>query len=165
MVSFPSLLLCSSDDDAQAFTLGSIVWVVNGFAGFLPFCDSHFQKADHSTGWTAFLGATIFEFGSIFGMWEAWNRSDAANFGWGVSRTLNGDAERGGKVEDVHGEVGTQVGEEATPERPTRQWKWFSAEPHYWHEVGFLAAFAQWCAATIFWISGFVYISQTLSCS
>lgn len=38
---------------------------------------------------------------------------------------------------------------------PKRQrWVWFSMEAKYWRELGFLAAFTQFCGATIFWISG-----------
>jgi len=36
-----------------------------------------------------------------------------------------------------------------------RKWIWFTTDPKYWHELGFLAAFFQLVGATIFWISGF----------
>ncbi|KAF8574628.1 hypothetical protein K439DRAFT_821275 [Ramaria rubella] len=33
-------------------------------------------------------------------------------------------------------------------------WIWFSTSK-FWHEIGFIASFCQFCGATIFWISGF----------
>ncbi|KAJ2915846.1 hypothetical protein MD484_g4562, partial [Candolleomyces efflorescens] len=71
---------------AQAFTWGSVVWCLNGFFAFLPLLyPSTFAESVYSTGWTAFIGATIFEFGSVLGMWEAWNRDDVSSFGWNVN--------------------------------------------------------------------------------
>ncbi|KAJ7598488.1 hypothetical protein C8J56DRAFT_848328 [Mycena floridula] len=131
---------------AMAFTWGSVVWVVNGFIVFLPFCNSHVPEMLDAGGWTAWVGATIFEFGSVFGMWEAWNRDDTVNFGWGVEKALYPDSEAA---------VDTPPVSEKEPTVPTRrQWKWFSTDRKYWHEFGFLAAFAQLCAASIFWIAG-----------
>ncbi|KAJ7794646.1 hypothetical protein B0H14DRAFT_3556636 [Mycena olivaceomarginata] len=46
-----------------------------------------------------------------------------------------------------------------TPSRPPKKkWIWFSTDDKYFHELGFLAAFVQYWAATIFWISGFTAI-------
>lgn len=150
---------------AVAFTLGSVVWVVNGFAAFLPFCNSHFEKASNSTGWTAFLGATIFEIGSLFGLLEAWNREDTSSFGWNVKQIIygspgepsgpnNGEAKRPSPDEPR-----TRSPDPKLEESPPKQkWIWFSTDPKYFHEVGFLAAFFQFLAASIFWISGFTAI-------
>ncbi|EAU82855.2 integral membrane protein [Coprinopsis cinerea okayama7 len=70
---------------AQAFTWGSVVWCVNGFCSLLPLIyPDTFGDPLHSSGWTAWVGATIFEVGSVFGMWEAWNRDDVAAFGYNV---------------------------------------------------------------------------------
>ncbi|RXW12423.1 hypothetical protein EST38_g13430 [Candolleomyces aberdarensis] len=75
---------------AQAFTWGSVVWCLNGFFAFMPLLyPSTFAESLYSTGWTAFIGATIFEFGSVFGMWEAWNRDDVSSFGWNVNHTFH----------------------------------------------------------------------------
>jgi len=151
---------------AWAFTLGSVVWVINGFAGYLPYGDSkHFEKAQESPGWTAFIGATIFELGSILGMWEAWNRGDAAHFGY-ECREAASEMERalGFKTKDIKPDP-----EEADMEKngasgkdmhkiPHKKWIWFSTDTKYFHELGFLAAFWQLIAASIFWISGFTAI-------
>ncbi|KAF9566559.1 hypothetical protein CPC08DRAFT_101843 [Agrocybe pediades] len=141
------------------FTLGSIVWVVNGFAAFLPFCNSHFTKADHSTGWTAFLGATIFEIASIFGIWEAWNRNDAATFGSNVKQALSPSKSGGSEKRPITNNNNNNS--ESQPhfsEENGQRWIWFSADPKFFYEVGFLAGFFQLLAASIFWISGFTAI-------
>ncbi|KAF9457915.1 hypothetical protein BDZ94DRAFT_157835 [Collybia nuda] len=140
---------------AIAFTLGSVVWVINGFVAFLPEVDPDMKEMDASSGWTAFVGATIFEIGSVFGILEAWNRDDAANFGWSLEKAFRhkpGDEQGLTIVGSSHSETGSQQ------IKPTRQWIWFSLDGKYWHELGFLAAFSQLCAATIFWISGFTAI-------
>lgn len=61
---------------------------MNGFFVFLPSADPAVGEFPNAAGWTAFVGASIFEIGALFGVWEAWNRDDAANFGWSIERTL-----------------------------------------------------------------------------
>lgn len=107
---------------------------------------------DDAGFWTAWLGATVFEFGSVFGLWEAWNRSNVVDFGRAIESAFSQDA-----------------AEKSAP--PHEKWIWFSTEGKYWHELGFLAAFVQFLAAvslgksfsrlifgsqTIFWIAGYV---------
>jgi len=144
----------------MSFTIGSVVWVVNGFYSFLPFVDLSVAKSTSAVGWTAWVGATIFEVGSVLGMLEAWNREDTANFGWGVRKALgHDDPEAGGNVatsnsSDTIPGSRSESEKESKP-KPKRQWIWFSTDAKYWHEMGFLAAFAQFCGASIFWISGF----------
>jgi hypothetical protein len=156
----------------QAFTWGSVVWVINGFAVFLPFCNSHFGKASNSSGWTAFIGATIFEFGSVLAVWEAWN-ADTRAFEFNVERAVarvKEDVENGMKlVEETIGgrtrsssapasvdarttENSPMMDQKEFKERP--HWVWFSTERKYWHELGWYAAFFQILAASVFWISG-----------
>ncbi|KAF5382353.1 hypothetical protein D9757_012714 [Collybiopsis confluens] len=124
---------------AIAFTLGSIVWVINGFYSFLPFVDESFAMSVSGIGWTAWLGATVFEFGAILGVLEAWNRGDTVNFGRKVKRAFESSSET---------------------DAERKKWIWFSMDLKYWHELGFLAAFVQLWAATIFWISGFTALPE-----
>ncbi|KAJ7253761.1 hypothetical protein B0H12DRAFT_1071425 [Mycena haematopus] len=134
-----------------AFTVGSIVWVINGFISFLPFVNTHVAKDDVGGGWTAWLGATIFEFGSILGLWEAWNRDDTTDFGRNVKKLLHSEL-----PDDPENNIDSTPGSETPP--PKQKWIWFSTDGKYFHELGFLAAFVQYWAATIFWISGFTAI-------
>ncbi|KAJ7636909.1 hypothetical protein FB45DRAFT_907686 [Roridomyces roridus] len=135
---------------AMLFTVGSIVWVINGFIAFLPFVNTHVAKDPVGDGWTVWIGATIFEFGALCGLWEAWNRDDTADFGYGVRRLLSG--------KDQEAAVGSERKE--AEQLPRKKWIWYSTEGKYFHELGFLAAFVQYLAATIFWISGFTAIPQ-----
>ncbi|PPR05934.1 hypothetical protein CVT24_006656 [Panaeolus cyanescens] len=244
---------------AQAFTWGSVVWCVNGFVAWLPFVQTQLSHTLIATGWTAFVGATIFEIGSILSMLEAWNRDDTASFGWSIRSAVHhkpgevligswgnltnpslSDESTVTSASDVQnekgfsgrtdGKTGKTKGESSdstegsssssgsdsngsssnTPEStvngsgptpggssprnqtgngkpsipppvqriPTekpqkrtilqlenvegehrpRRWIWFSLDPHYFYELGFLAAFFQFGGATIFWISGFTAI-------
>jgi hypothetical protein len=129
----------------QAFTLGSVTWVINGFAVFLPFCNSHFQDAKNSVGWTAWIGATIFEAGSILGLLEAWNREDMVHFGWDVGK----------KSHDENGGISGNTDWKYSEQPESKDWIWWSTDKKYWREIGFLATFSQLCAATVFWISGY----------
>jgi len=135
---------------AILFTVGSIVWVVNGFIAFLPFVNPNVATDDTGGGWTAWLGATIFEFGALAGLWEAWNRGDTADFGWGVRMLMHGEP-----ADDTENST---PGSEKPSGAPQKKWIWFSRDGKYFHELGFLAAFVQYWAATIFWISGFTAI-------
>ncbi len=76
---------------AVIFTLGSVVWVINAFFVWLPLelPSSEFpgEIAD-AGGITAFIGATIFEIGSVFLMIEAVNEERADCFGWAIEEVL-----------------------------------------------------------------------------
>ena len=75
---------------AVIFTLGSIVWVLNGFFVWLPVQDpsSEFQKEIlYGGGITAFIGAVVFfEFGSVLLMFEAVNENNTGCFGWALEQ-------------------------------------------------------------------------------
>jgi hypothetical protein len=76
-----------SYDVAVVFTLGSIVWCFNGFFVWLPLeaPSTEFPgEVSWGGGLTAFLGATIFEFGSLLLMLEAVNENRADCFGWAL---------------------------------------------------------------------------------
>ena len=76
---------------AVIFTLGSVVWCINAFFVWLPLEDpaSEFPgEISDAGGWTAFIGATIFELGSILLMIEAVNENRADCFGWALEEVL-----------------------------------------------------------------------------
>lgn len=115
---------------------------------------------DILTGWTAFLGATSFEFGALCAILEAWNRSDTVNFGWAVEGLLQPNGPKGREVtrnddnRDVERDTPTNADEKQDNPAQKQKWIWFSLSPKYFRELGFLAALIQWLGATIFWISG-----------
>lgn len=88
-----------SYDVALVFTLGSAVWVANGFFVLLPLVAAAGPSFPGESAWgggvTAVVGATVFEVGSVLLMLEAVNESRAACFGWALREELR----RGG--EDV----------------------------------------------------------------
>lgn len=59
--------------NCELFTLGSAVWVINGFLVFLPELNAMAEN-DAAEGWTAFVGGTLFEFGGYMMILESLNR-------------------------------------------------------------------------------------------
>jgi hypothetical protein len=76
---------------ATVFTLGSVVWCINAFFVWLPLQAPSTEFTNEITsggGISAFIGATIFEFGSILLMIEAVNENRSDCFGWAVEEVL-----------------------------------------------------------------------------
>lgn len=79
---------------AVIFTLGSVVWCINAFFVWLPLQvpSSEFHNEITSGGGiSAFIGATIFEYGSILLMIEAVNENRSECFGWALEEVLEED--------------------------------------------------------------------------
>ncbi|GAM89188.1 hypothetical protein ANO11243_072250 [Dothideomycetidae sp. 11243] len=84
---------------AYTFTWGSIVWVLNSFFVFLPLLAPSTEFSGEiadAGGWTAFVGATIFVFGSILLMFEAVNSNKSGCFGWAVEQVYDDHFKRHG---------------------------------------------------------------------
>lgn len=76
---------------AIIFTIGSVVWCFNGFFVWLPLQDPSTEfpgEVSAGGGITAFLGATIFEIGSILLMIEAVNENRSDCFGWALEESI-----------------------------------------------------------------------------
>ncbi|KAH8821092.1 hypothetical protein F5884DRAFT_893907 [Xylogone sp. PMI_703] len=167
------------------FTLGSMVWIINCFFVWLPLEDPNTEFSNEITtggGVTAFIGATIFFFGSILLMIEAVNENRTDCFGWAVEEALE---ERGlvlvkadshsclhhhknrhnlvGKARAIAAKPLVKADSVAKEEQHTskdaRSWTWwptwYELRTHYFKEIGFLASSFQMVGATIFWIAGF----------
>lgn len=86
---------------ALIFTLGSMVWVINSFFVFLPLVLPGTEFNNEilvGGGVSAFLGATIFELGSVLLMFEAFNENRGGCFGWALEKVLSGDREHGERL-------------------------------------------------------------------
>jgi hypothetical protein len=86
-----------SYDVATIFTLGSVVWVFNGFFVWLPLAapSTEFDgEVDQGGGITAFIGATIFVFGSVLLMLEAVNENRSDCFGWALEEAYEKETGR-----------------------------------------------------------------------
>lgn len=173
-----------SYDVAVVFTLGSVVWVFNGFFVWLPIELPSSEFSGESTmggGVTAFLGATIFEFGSVLLMLEAVNENRSDCFGWALEEALESGSL---KLHPAHegcrhhhkqrrslftpsralnkttsDETRNSDNDTNTDPRDSRKWQWwptwYELRTHYFRDIGFLACFSQMIGATIFWIAGF----------
>ena len=78
---------------ATVFTLGSVIWCINGFFSFLPLVQPNSEfptEIAYGGGITAFIGATVFEIGSVLLMFEAVNENRAGCFGWALEQVLEG---------------------------------------------------------------------------
>jgi hypothetical protein len=79
---------------AVIFTIGSLDWCINAFLVWLPLQDPSTEFPGETSvggGWSAFVGATIFELGSILLMIEAINENRADCFGWALEEALEED--------------------------------------------------------------------------
>ena len=77
---------------AITFTWGSVVWVINAFFVFLPLVQPRTGFKDEiliGGGVSAFIGATVFEIGSVLLMVEAANENRSGCFGWAFKRVLS----------------------------------------------------------------------------
>ncbi|KAL8686871.1 MAG: hypothetical protein Q9218_006801 [Villophora microphyllina] len=86
---------------AVTFTLGSLVWVLNAFLVYLPLAQPQTEFGTeilYGGGITAFIGATIFEVGSVLLMLEAVNENRAGCFGWALEEVLEGHGEKGTSI-------------------------------------------------------------------
>lgn len=162
---------------ATTFTLGSVLWVFNAFFVFLPLLrpsSTFTNEILDGGGITAFIGATIFEIGSIFLMLEAVNEHKEGCFGWAIEQAMSQDFEgahekgttkamtvRPGECSHDHVKKHNLVSnaESTDSKKSGKSWIWFPSinllRTHYVHELGFLACAAQLFGATIFWIAGF----------
>lgn len=163
---------------AVTFTVGSIVWVLNGFFVFLPFAPKVGFNGQtlYGGGITAFIGATIFELGSAFLMLEAINENRTGCFGWAVEHIGESEDSEAGTATHVvplkescshhHQNTSNVVGKPSLVSRLTNpvqadstpegehSWVWWPSSmelrSHYLHDVGFLASLIQAIAATVF---------------
>ncbi|KAK4168935.1 hypothetical protein QBC43DRAFT_83080 [Cladorrhinum sp. PSN259] len=166
---------------ALVFTVGSIIWCVNGCFAFLPLVapSTEFRgETDVAAGWLAFVGATVFEWGSVLMILEAVNENRSDCFGWAVEEAF----EDHGMVRLIHddhekcrhhhadrrswlkrgGTLVEPIRDEKKEEEEGRKWSWwptlYELRTHYIKEIGFLAALFQLLGATIFWMAGFTSI-------
>lgn len=166
---------------------GSVVWCINGCFAWLPQVapSSEFKgEVLWGAGLTGFIGATIFEIGSVLMVLEAVNENRTACFGWALEQALDSGSVHllHGEASDCHhhhphrraflrsrsvssmssgGQLHDVEGGKGTPGRSTsegRLWSWcptwHELRTHYFVEIGFLASFSQLLGATIFWIAG-----------
>jgi hypothetical protein len=166
-----------SFDVAYIFTIGSVIWVINAFFVWLPVVrpETEFKNEElYGGGITAFIGATVFEMGSVLLMLEAVNENRTGCFGWGVEHAISDGKEEDGDSDTVlrpsrshcthhHTNKRNLVGSAASTTKSndkdsTKSWVWWPSthdlKTHYLRSLGFLASLSQLLGASIFWIAG-----------
>ncbi|KAJ5678636.1 hypothetical protein N7462_006880 [Penicillium macrosclerotiorum] len=76
---------------AVTFTLGSAIWIINAFFVWLPLEDPSTNFPGESLvggGVSGFIGATVFEIGSVLLLLEAVNANQTGCFGWALETEL-----------------------------------------------------------------------------
>ncbi|CAG8097058.1 unnamed protein product [Penicillium olsonii] len=170
---------------ATTFTLGSVIWVINAFFVWLPLVRPETDFAGESLvggGVTAFIGATIFEVGSVLLLLEAVNENQTGCFGWALEMVVSKTGDQGGHawteirpdMQDcrhhhanrrsfLRGRHGNESGtahhvSRVVPASDGRSFRWMPSvkelRTHYIHELGFLASAIQLLSASVFWIAG-----------
>ncbi|GLI72288.1 hypothetical protein PoHVEF18_000458 [Penicillium ochrochloron] len=173
---------------AVTFTLGSAIWIINAFFVWLPLVDPETEFSGEvlqGGGISAFIGATVFEIGSVLLLLEAVNANQTGCFGWALETELKKAENHGAQTitevkpnedECRHHHKNRRnlvgLGRELSHQRSrdlangyttsssdgkSFRWlpSWTELRTHYLHELGFLASLIQFMAATIFWIAGF----------
>ncbi|KAI0421753.1 hypothetical protein F5X98DRAFT_327743 [Xylaria grammica] len=156
-----------SYDVAVIFTLGSAIWVINGFFAWLPvqWPSTEFNgESGTGGGITAFIGATVFEIGSVLLMLEAVNENRTDCFGWALEEAIENhgfllrpDPKGCTHHHPVRNSLLKAGGPKAGKEGRSWEWwpTWSELKTHYFREIGFLACLSQFIGASVFWISGF----------
>lgn len=166
---------------ATMFTLGSLLWIANGFIVLLPFVDSGVTEELHyASAWSAFAAGSIYLFASVLLMLEAINAYKSGCFGW----TIESDAgasiwqlrARPGQCRHRHRQrpEGQSFGGESVQNRDAldkrnddthwHHWEWWPSwsdlRSHYFHELGFVACGIQLVSVFIFWLTKFVALPE-----
>ncbi|KAI0393744.1 hypothetical protein F5Y17DRAFT_458644 [Xylariaceae sp. FL0594] len=163
-----------SYNTAVFFTLGSLVWVINGFFVWLPsqYPSTEFVgEKDNGGGITTLVGTTLFAIGSVFLMLEAINENRTDCLGWALEEAMesHGPLLRTDPDECRHHHAGrhgaySKQQPDGGDRRLWRCWpSWYELKTHYIREIGFLASLAQFVGATVFWICGFTRIPSVHS--
>ncbi|OCF34900.1 hypothetical protein I317_05149 [Kwoniella heveanensis CBS 569] len=158
---------------AVTFTLGSAVWVVNGYLVWFPIIRPELDTTafTRTAAATAFIGGSIFEVGAYLGVVEALDRGREINFGTALGQVLHHRRRTPSHafiaVEDIKHDI-THVhsrshlnndsaeghstpSDEAVWPAGAQGFIWWGKP--LWHDMGYLAAFVQLIAATVFWVS------------
>lgn len=147
---------------AVLFTIGSLIFIACALFYWLPLAypSTEFpHEAATAGGVTAFVGATLFQFGAILLVFEAVNENQTGCFGWAVEGLLlKADPD---ECEHHHQwprrrKQGREIGRSETQQARTWTWwpSWKELTTHYIHEVGFVANITLSIGATIFYVSG-----------
>ncbi|KAK5092042.1 hypothetical protein LTR70_007909 [Exophiala xenobiotica] len=102
-----------------------------------------------------FVGATLFQVGAIFLIFEAVNENQKGCFGWAVRELFC----EGDPSSCAHHHQRNDKGKGQLLQRRWQWWpSWHEIRTHYIHEVGFIANVSLAVGATIFYITGILVL-------
>ncbi|EXJ60939.1 hypothetical protein A1O7_05092 [Cladophialophora yegresii CBS 114405] len=159
---------------AITFFIASATWILNSFCLWLPLevPQSTFPKELLvGGGVSAFVGATLFQLGSVLLMIEAFNAERVGCFGWQIEKLVSKQSGRDmvrispNLQHCVHHHNDKSGIGKGSGDGQEWQWipSWHTIRSHCLKEIGFLASFAMFCGTTIFWISGFVALPGVIN--
>lgn len=162
---------------AVFFTVGCLIFIACGLFAWLPIAFPATTFSDETTiasGWTAFIGATLFQIGAVLLVFEACNENRTGCFGWALERAFSGTDEaiqaHGALNRCHHHHQRAKTKQPSAEESDDRRWQWWPSwhdlRTHYIHEIGWLASISLAIGATIFYVSGILalpYIYPHLS--
>ncbi|OXG28955.1 hypothetical protein C361_00609 [Cryptococcus neoformans Tu259-1] len=153
---------------AVTFTLGSVVWVINGFLVWFPLLRPRLDTDTVSrTAYAmAFVGGTTFELGSYLMVIEALDRGREINFNTAIGQllshrrhtphyaTLDSSTLAKSSNELTYATSNSRKSQQEIKEgiaKRTKRFIWWGRP--MWHDMGYMAAIIQFFAATVFWVS------------
>ena len=167
-----------SFDVALLFTVGSAIFVLNGFFCFLPLAypESAFDgEVLWGGGITAFAGIVIFEIGGYLSFLEAINEDHADSFGWAVEQLAEHPFDNQVEHDRVRpisrqDNMTSTIGKRSARRKTSivtltsspahagpQTWQWLPSSrllrTHYMHSIGFLACLILLASITIFCIA------------
>jgi hypothetical protein len=172
---------------AMIFVLGSVLWIIDGFFGWLPLVrpDTEFSDEEYAGGWITFIGSTVFLVASMLLMVEAVNVNQTGCFAWAIERVVKyGDTRMRAcpdRCQHHHhrnreNAIGQNCDErcerdwdtfalsKAPPDREHYTWQWVPSwsdfRNHYLYELGFLACSIQLFSASLYWVSRILALPQ-----
>ncbi|KAJ3548914.1 hypothetical protein NM688_g5234 [Phlebia brevispora] len=131
---------------AIAFVVGSAAWIANGFILYLPLSPTPIEDQQNAAAAMAFIGGTCFEIGGYLAYVESLNTEHEELFGQQLRGLFEGSESR-----RVRNEKSQRSDYDAGEDTKPRKFRWIGLGS--FRELGFLASFIQFLAASIFWIS------------
>lgn len=158
---------------AVFFTVGCLIFIASGLFYWLPLVAPSTEFKDETRiagGVTAFIGATLFQIGAVFLVFEACNEDKSGCFGWALHQAFHHDESQAGgdnasscqakphpeSCQHPHRRGQTKrTLKDSSSERSWTWWpSWHELTTHYIHETGWVASTSLAIGATIFYISG-----------
>ncbi|KAK5188847.1 hypothetical protein LTR47_011666 [Exophiala xenobiotica] len=143
---------------AFLFTVGCLIFIIASLFYWLPvaYPSTEFPKETTIGGDVLFfLGATLFQVGAVFLVFEAVNENQKGCFGWAVRELFC-------EVDPSSCTHHHQRNDKSADPLLQRRWRWWPSwhefRTHYIHETGFVANISLAIGAIVFYVSGILVL-------